>query len=626
MDRRTSTTLSALLAALLALLTSLSAVANDAPPVISADHRGAIDGSVLRYFIDDGGDFSALVDPAKLATAPWRSPGRGTVYLGFIEHPVWFHLRILNPSPRHIERYLQLDNAALQLLAVRSRSDRLPLSTDTATDTTAWSRPGVTHRARTEHLRLAPGATLDVYLLVASTTPLQLPMSLWQAEQMLGSGERSALLQGVYYGALLIMLIYNVMLYLHSKDARYAFYLVYLVSVGCFFLCVNGIGGAYLWPRQPQLTAGIALLSLSLAIPFGCWFSSRFLGLANTRPGLERALKGLGLGTALACLASALHPAPWTTGSAIMLAALTTAVNLATGAIRWYDRHPSGMLFTLAWFFLTIGALVMAAVTLGWMDRNLLTDNIAQLGSMLEFMILSVAMIQRLNAERRARFAAQRSALNFERQASQARQTALEAQRSATDELERRVQQRTRELQELNDKLRTLSSTDALTGLKNRRFFMERLHTEMLRSKRDGTPVSLLIIDVDHFKRVNDSHGHPVGDELLRFVAQHISAEVRRESDIVARQGGEEFAALLINNNPAQALAVAEKIRQRVANARYQTPDLELSCTVSIGVATLVPSIHSRSDELLKWADDALYHSKHAGRNRVSVARGQAAA
>ena len=249
----------------------------------------------------------------------------------------------------------------------------------------------------------------------------------------------------------------------------------------------------------------------------------------------------------------------------------------------------------------------------------LFRSHTAQVGSMIEFVLFSLALIKQLNAERRAKFAAQRSSLNFERQASESRQHALELQRQTTEELEWRVHQRTLELQALNEKLRTLSTTDPLTGMKNRRYFNERFHAEFSRSKRDGTPVSVIIIDVDHFKSVNDTHGHLVGDELLKVVATNISAQAKRESDIIARHGGEEFSAVLINNTPAEALAMAEKIRRRIAMACYQAEELSLRCTVSLGVATMVPQKHNVAEELLKQADDALYLAKANGRNRVSV-------
>lgn len=123
----------------------------------------------------------------------------------------------------------------------------------------------------------------------------------------------------------------------------------------------------------------------------------------------------------------------------------------------------------------------------------------------------------------------------------------------------------------------------------------------------------------DHFKSINDRYGHLVGDEMLKLVAGLIETEAKRCSDIVARYGGEEFAAVLIENTPLQALDMAERIRDSVAAASYLCQDNYLSCTVSIGLATVTPKKFNSPEELIRQADDALYLAKSLGRNRVSV-------
>jgi len=212
MLRRVTAGLPALLAAVLGLAMALHAVGASAQAVITGDHNGAIEGSALRYFIDRHDAFGAA-DRSALEAAPWRSPGPGAVSLGFVRHPVWFHLRIHNDSPRSVERYLQISNYSLEVMALRSYQDG-PSTPATASDLPAPAQP-VTLRAFTRRLQLDPGATMDIYLQVASHTPLQLPVSLWQADKMLDASERSALLLGLYYGALLVMLVYNAVLYLH---------------------------------------------------------------------------------------------------------------------------------------------------------------------------------------------------------------------------------------------------------------------------------------------------------------------------------------------------------------------------------------------------------------------------
>ncbi len=176
-----------------------------------------------------------------------------------------------------------------------------------------------------------------------------------------------------------------------------------------------------------------------------------------------------------------------------------------------------------------------------------------------------------------------------------------------------------------NEKLKLLGLTDALTGIHNRRYFMQRLDEEVVRGMRQGLPVSCLFIDIDHFKSFNDLYGHSVGDQVLREVAEKIKQQMRL-SDVLARYGGEEFSVLLTNTDTAQALEIAERIRVSIAEAALHAEELheELHVTVSIGCTTLhKPSIQNPKklgETLLNAADQALYVSKDAGRNCINVA------
>ena len=176
----------------------------------------------------------------------------------------------------------------------------------------------------------------------------------------------------------------------------------------------------------------------------------------------------------------------------------------------------------------------------------------------------------------------------------------------------------------LEDRLVALARTDGLTGLANRRSFDEALAVEWRRARREGTPLSLLLVDIDRFKLFNDHYGHLAGDACLRDVAGVISAAVRRPADLVARYGGEEMVVLLPNTHADGAQAVAEQVRAAVeaaglAHAANQPLGL---VTISIGVATVVPVPEASiaPEALVAAADEALYRSKRGGRNCVSAA------
>jgi diguanylate cyclase (GGDEF)-like protein len=194
-------------------------------------------------------------------------------------------------------------------------------------------------------------------------------------------------------------------------------------------------------------------------------------------------------------------------------------------------------------------------------------------------------------------------------------------------QLEERVTERTRDLAEANGKLAALSLTDGLTGIANRRRFDEVLALELQRATRAGTPLALLMLDVDFFKSYNDCYGHQEGDACLRRVAGLLQSHARRASDLAARYGGEEFVMIAADTDADSALALAEAIRSSFEALQLLHERSPLGCvTASIGVVSLVPDEFSSPEGIVRLADKAMYRAKEQGRNQVVMARGKAMA
>ena len=183
-------------------------------------------------------------------------------------------------------------------------------------------------------------------------------------------------------------------------------------------------------------------------------------------------------------------------------------------------------------------------------------------------------------------------------------------------ELEQIVDTRTRELQISNNKLLTLANTDPLTGLNNRRYFFDLGKKLLTMAHRAKQPLSIIMCDIDHFKTINDTYSHSIGDLVLVEFAQVVSA-LLRESEVFARIGGEEFAIIAINSNVESTVSLASRIHASIKNIRFDDHNVDIQFTVSMGIATCYAD-DKTINAALQRADERLYHAKDNGRNRTS--------
>lgn len=176
-----------------------------------------------------------------------------------------------------------------------------------------------------------------------------------------------------------------------------------------------------------------------------------------------------------------------------------------------------------------------------------------------------------------------------------------------------------KKIESANHHLEKLSRTDALTNIANRRYFDETLNCEVSKMSRLKSPVSLILCDIDYFKKYNDTYGHIAGDECLQQVAKCINSSFNRAGDLVARYGGEEFVIVFSNINKDMSIALAEKMRQNIMALKleHNSSEVDNVITVSVGVTTVTPDKNTTSESLISYADNALYKAKDSGRNNV---------
>lgn len=571
----------------------------------------------------------------------WQRQPRASLNLRIQRQGAWLKFDLSQPSgPAQpwflVLKWPMLDRIELRLYHHASASWSAPQLAGT---TLPNSGRALGQRLPVFPLSLAPGERVTAYLHVQAYAPLIVPMAVMDQSNLHSQELLDSILISLFFGAMLVMLLYNASLWLFTRDRSYGYYSLYLLMWLGYALATTGFGPLYLGLDQPWLAIRMYTVCGTLCFVFGGLFFHHFLDLQR-QGGWIKWLNYTSIGYWL--LASLLLLlAPY---SALvhqlnpqLMSLVTIFFGLSSSIYLWAKGNPSARLFTLAWSLLIVCTVAHMLALSGHLPLNNLTLNGQLLGVAVELTLLSIALAERINRERAKRLQAQQDILDYaERLALEreeklhAQQQTLRIQRQANEELEQRVQQRTQDLKQTNLRLEgaiaqlaRLSQIDPLTELYNRRHFDESIQQELCRAKRNQTPLALLMIDIDHFKALNDNYGHPFGDECLRAVAALLQQFSQRAGDLAARYGGEEFILVLSGANRTAAGRVAEKLRQAIADLRLEQAGQTVRFSTSIGFTAQVPNLETSVGELIKSADEALYRAKREGRNRVVVAAGQ---
>jgi diguanylate cyclase (GGDEF)-like protein len=283
---------------------------------------------------------------------------------------------------------------------------------------------------------------------------------------------------------------------------------------------------------------------------------------------------------------------------------------LAINSIR--QGYAPAKIFLVAWAFLLLGTALYAAVSFGLLEKNFVTEYAIQIGSALEMILLSFAL-----AYRYARLRGENERLVREHNEQLERHVALR-----TSELSTALEQ----LADANQRLRESNRRDSLTGLFNRRHFRDMFEHQIHHANEHRQSLGVLLMDLDLFKDVNDTHGHLAGDECLRFLGRVLHDSLVEQGALLARFGGEEFVVVLPDTDGERLLQVAEQLRAKIAAEPVRYAGNNIFLSASIGVYLLRPGTHASVDEALHRADDALYAAKARGRNCVHAADGLTAA
>lgn len=538
--------------------------------------------------------------------------------LGYSRSAWWFALPFSVATNAPARWLLEIGYPSLDRVEVYVPQPGGGYSRQVAGDLQPFAERPYPHRNLVFPLVLTPGTNQTVYLRVVSAGNLTLPATLWQPEALTSSDQRSYTLLSLYYGMLLALGLYNLLLYLAIRDTTFLAYVAFTLCMAVGQASMNGFGNQFIWPDWPAW-GNIALPSGMAATGFfGAIFTRLFLGTRRHAPQIDRCILGCVALFALAALSPLLLPYQPIAIMVSLFGLLFTGVAVYSGVYCLRRGYPGARYFLVAWTLLLLGVAVLAMRNMSWVPTTTLTLHSMQIGSALELLLLSFALADRINVMRREKDRATKAALA-------AKHEMVETLRLSEQALESRVADRTRTLEEVNSQLRDkerelehLARHDALTGLANRLFLNDRIERAVARARRTSGSVALLMIDLDGFKQVNDAHGHAVGDELLVVIANRLKDGVR-ETDTVARLGGDEFVVLLEDTrHPAGTSQIVDKLIAAV-RMPIMLDAGAIAVSASIGIAC-TPQHTGDADDLLERADAAMYAAKAAGRNRWSIA------
>jgi diguanylate cyclase (GGDEF)-like protein len=552
----------------------------------------------------------------------WQPQHQDLTSLGLSDELHWFKFTLNNIAPAQA-RLLEIDNALLDSINIWFVQDNKILAEYQAGDTLAFSQRTVQH----EHF-LFPVPTseqlLEVYVSSYSEGVMGLPLNIWQQNDYLAFTSKSSLIMGGFFGLMLAMGLSNLFFFITTRSPIFLMYAGYVIFFGLTLSALQGLGYRYIWPNSSWLQQHAVGIFANLAVWLSILICDLLLNVRAFNTTLSKFLKISAYVFLFGLIISLFIPLQVFIKVFLLMLCVNGVLILTVAIWLWAKGLAIAGYYTLAWAVLFASSFAVSLDILNIINLDLPAYYLLMLGAGIETVLLALILAISHNQQHQALLNTQAALLSKERQAQRAQEDMLALQEGNTEELEYKVQERTlelevalRELSETNRELQEKNTLDALTGIRNRRYFDKKYQAEVRRSRREQTQLSVVMMDIDHFKNVNDQYGHLVGDECIKTVANIIKNALKRSSDDVCRFGGEEFAIILPNTDLEGALLLVERLRAKIEKTTIQVEDVSIIITISAGIGTAIADLNQPEDIILALADKQLYSAKNAGRNNV---------
>ncbi|NUZ12346.1 diguanylate cyclase [Pseudoalteromonas sp. McH1-7] len=576
-----------------------------------AEHRVKLDYTLSKY---------ASLNELLSEPVEWHQSARLPTGLRPNKKYLWLKIELHNASSAVKPILVSINNNLLDAVTAYHVRPNHPILTVDSGDALPLIKRPLKYEALIVPLELQPQTQSQLYLQLSDEGVINAPITIWEPNAYLKHKSKFNLIFGILAGFILALALTNVTLYNVTRKRYFLYATVFTSLVWLLNAHLYGFGYRYFyssWQWFQQYGQGIMTLSLSLLLLPQLHFCSGKQLLSH--PTLSDSW--VKLVVVLLFIGIITLPVSFSILLALSVSLIITILLTYSVARLTHPRRNALLAVLLCHFILVSYPLT---VEVGIQSGSFL-HHVGYFGIFtLETTLLCYLVVHLYIHQRDEKLASQQRRLAHTQAEDALLKEKLKLQEQAQYDLESSIESRTfelqvtlRELEDKNRELERMNMEDPLTKVKNRGYFDKRLQMEARRSRREQTVLSLIIFDIDHFKKINDQYGHLAGDQAICEFANLIKSHLRRPHDEVFRYGGEEFILLLPNTSEAGACEVAERVRMATAELVIEIGEHQLTMTTSAGVYSAIVSDPHNPQLYTDNADKALYQAKQQGRNRV---------